>query len=430
MPSNHAPKQKKTSDPNPPTARNKPNAPAKNKGLAPDRFFSELSENWPLLLFGLLLGLVLAEGLIRIADPIPIGAQRKDDTLGWANAENAQTNFSGALAEQPDGRIAPQFLRRIQINSIGLRDTERAYEKPPDTYRILVLGDSMVAGFEVDLNDTFTQRLEQTLRARTNRNIEVINAGVRGYSNVQELLYLQTQGKKFRPDLVLLNFTHNDVLDNEGARHGVLGVQAERPVFERDSNGSLRLKPPYQTQKTPIDQIGDFFGPQVLPAYCRLCNILLLQIKSRLPNEPDPETDQRKNTTYHALDGGQADDARWQTTREILLKIRNEAADQNARFLMGVFPPEVDIDPQTWNQLLNENPWLRDKNPAPDKPTRIIRAFATDHHILLFDPTPALRDARKQGASVFWPVDGHLTEKGHEIYANGLADFILTHNLA
>jgi hypothetical protein len=41
-----------------------------------------------------------------------------------------------------------------------------------------------------------------------------MNAGVGGYSTVQEFLYLQDEGMKFSPDLVLLMVFENDFTDN------------------------------------------------------------------------------------------------------------------------------------------------------------------------------------------------------------------------
>jgi hypothetical protein len=44
--------------------------------------------------------------------------------------------------------------------------------------------------------------------------VEVLNAGVSGYSNAEELLYLERELIKYSPDLVLLSFYSNDFGDN------------------------------------------------------------------------------------------------------------------------------------------------------------------------------------------------------------------------
>jgi lysophospholipase L1-like esterase len=45
--------------------------------------------------------------------------------------------------------------------------------------------------------------------------VEVVNAGVSGYSTDQELLWFREEGIKYNPDLLLLVLTGNDIGDNE-----------------------------------------------------------------------------------------------------------------------------------------------------------------------------------------------------------------------
>jgi lysophospholipase L1-like esterase len=112
-----------------------------------------------------------------------------------------------------------EFGAPVEINSKGLRDREIPYEKPPGTFRILALGDSWTFGFRMNEPDAYPRQLERLLaeraRARADaRRIEVINAGVIGYSTDQEAAYLRVEGWKYQPDLVLVNYypvndTHN-----------------------------------------------------------------------------------------------------------------------------------------------------------------------------------------------------------------------------
>src|SRR3989344_7830887 len=53
----------------------------------------------------------------------------------------------------------------VKINSEGLRDYEYRIKKPDNTFRIVVLGDSMVFGYGLDLEDTFPKFLERKLNA-------------------------------------------------------------------------------------------------------------------------------------------------------------------------------------------------------------------------------------------------------------------------
>ena len=100
------------------------------------------------------------------------------------------------------------------INSHGFRDYERSYEKPKDTFRILVLGDSYVEALQVALQDSFTAILEKTLNENsTSTKFEVLNLGQSGFGTADEYMRYLNFGVQYSPDLVLLAFlTGNDFL--------------------------------------------------------------------------------------------------------------------------------------------------------------------------------------------------------------------------
>lgn len=95
------------------------------------------------------------------------------------------------------------------VNAQGLRGGP--VETPKRRFRILMLGDS-VAFYGDDPGDTFPGQLERALRSDASlAPIEVLNAGVRGYTNYQELVYLKQYGVAFEPDLVGVAFVLNDL---------------------------------------------------------------------------------------------------------------------------------------------------------------------------------------------------------------------------
>jgi lysophospholipase L1-like esterase len=98
----------------------------------------------------------------------------------------------------------------VSINSQGLRDREYPLVKPPDTYRILLLGDSTTFGWGVREEDTVAKILERSLNHDEGRPYEVINAGVGNYDTVQEVTYYRERGRAFHPDLVILEYFIND----------------------------------------------------------------------------------------------------------------------------------------------------------------------------------------------------------------------------
>jgi len=118
-------------------------------------------------------------------------------------------------------RLAPGYADwfagvPVKINRLGLRDDrDYALAKAARTFRVLVLGDSVTFGHGSVYEHTYPYLVEQRLRAwRPDVDWQVWNAAVPGYNTSQELAQLVEVGSAFRPDLVVVGFFENDVVDN------------------------------------------------------------------------------------------------------------------------------------------------------------------------------------------------------------------------
>ena len=117
-------------------------------------------------------------------------------------------------------RLAPNYVGwfagiPLRINNLGFRD-DRDYQlaKSPRTFRILVLGDSVTFGHGA--RHPYPQLLEDLLRQwRPDVDWQVWNAGVPGYNTSQELAHLLEIGPSVQPDLVVVGFYENDIVDNQ-----------------------------------------------------------------------------------------------------------------------------------------------------------------------------------------------------------------------
>jgi hypothetical protein len=119
----------------------------------------------------------------------------------------------------------------VKINKNGLRDIDYDYEKKKNISRVLVLGDSFVWGYGVNQNEVFTEIIERKLK-----NIEIINAGVPGYSTDQELIWFQDEGLKYKPDLTILVISPNDFDD-------IVAFNTYKPRFVIKNNTPFLMKP-------------------------------------------------------------------------------------------------------------------------------------------------------------------------------------------
>lgn len=122
---------------------------------------------------------------------------------GWENIPNARGILTGEDKTLQENKYA-------NTNSKGLRGVrEYSYVKPPGTLRIVVLGDSLAFGDEVNDDETFPYYLQELMP-----KAEVINMGVHSYGHDQMLLYFQGEGVKYQPDVVILCFVADDMYRN------------------------------------------------------------------------------------------------------------------------------------------------------------------------------------------------------------------------
>lgn len=116
-------------------------------------------------------------------------------------------------------------------NSKGFRNEKNfPYGKPAGTLRVLALGDSHTQGYEVRQEATFAASLERWLAAR-GRKAEVLNAGVSGFSTAEELAFLENEGHRYAPDVVVVGFYANDFGDNIKA--GLFALDTAGGLAER-----------------------------------------------------------------------------------------------------------------------------------------------------------------------------------------------------
>jgi len=152
-----------------------------------------------------LLMVLLIEGWVRAS---------WDDTRGTPGFLVSHPTRGQRLGYNYDGWFAGVPVR---TNALGFRsDKQDQLSKAPNTFRILVLGDSVTFGHGA-VHD-YSSLLERQLKAwRADVDWQVWNLGVPGYNTSQELTYLQEVGQAYQPDLVIVGFYINDVVENRPA---------------------------------------------------------------------------------------------------------------------------------------------------------------------------------------------------------------------
>lgn len=102
----------------------------------------------------------------------------------------------------------------VRTNSLGFRGIKPvAVSRADNVSRIIGIGDSVMWGVGVNLEDSFLGSLSKKLNK--DAPFEVINAGVIGYSTYQEMMFLEKFALPLKPDIVLVNYCSNDFLPSE-----------------------------------------------------------------------------------------------------------------------------------------------------------------------------------------------------------------------
>ncbi|MDQ4065163.1 MAG: SGNH/GDSL hydrolase family protein [Actinomycetota bacterium] len=318
---------------------------------------------------------------------------RHDPLLGWSLEPNSEGTYVGP-------RPFPILFRSsIRTNSLGLRGPEVA-DVPEGGIRVLVLGDSMTAGFEVEESATYSAHAEERLRTLADVPVQVVNGGVRGYGTDQVYLLFRDRLRELDPDIVVYHTTANDpddVVTLHRARRpfgkaafalrddGALDTVGH-PIPRYDLCSSVRLDKSYS-----VTRVDTFKSRALCNLQTRLADhsALFSFISTRLAQNPGA-----LQRIYRL--GGDAPPAEMpaharRLTRALIRHLQADAERGGARFVL--LAQQVDLDAIE----------LTDIGP--------------DGTIVYLDAALGARP----GDEVRFPVDGHYNEEGHRLVGELLA---------
>jgi len=395
-----------------------------------------------LLLGSLLLGLLLLEGGLRLVllgsldNPRPSsGLTQAHATRGWVLVPGAQ-----GLRSDIDYRVD------VRISSQGLRDVDHAPTAVPGVRRIVVLGDSFIEAYQVELEQSLSRRLETAL---ADRRVEVINLGVGGYGTAQESLALDEQGLGFAPDVVVLAFyADNDVRNNsqplESALWGEHLKAFGRPYAVQNGEDLSFSQPPFAAASAWVDEmrrqdaarpfsdqllfvdlgrsllgrIAHWLGDEVFPYDP---NLVLGVYATRFdPNSsPAPWTEAEYRLAW---------DHAWEITQAIILRTQRVAEQSGAQFVLMSIPSKFQADPLYRDRVSRQFPGMK---LDPTLPNERLQTFARMNDVWMLDLGPAMAAHHEAGeAPLYYEFrDRHWNAAGHEFAARELAAFLTQHDL-
>ena len=168
-----------------------------------------------------MIGLIVVEFIFRVILATSIKGSLADLSTELPTDPAKEVKLGELLRADPHPEIFYRFKENsvvtyrgipVAINSIGLRDDEVQSPKPPNTLRVLGLGDSTMWGWGVFGNEGYLEVLEDELQwmVGAQEQVEVVNAAVPGYMAVQEAATLELLGPRVEPDAVVIQYDQND----------------------------------------------------------------------------------------------------------------------------------------------------------------------------------------------------------------------------
>ena len=381
--------------------------------------------NLLLVICSVIFALAVVEVGLRIVDFSYLSTWRFDSITGKALLPGAQ------MWNTEEG------LAFVQINSDGLRDSEHALEKPDNTIRIAILGDSYAEAIQVPVEQSFWRIVQDKLgncAGLEGKQVEVINFGVSGFGTVQELLTLKHKVWKYSPDIVLLAFlTGNDIRNNlrELQRGG------NQPYFIY-REGKLVLDDSFLDKskaKWMASPLGDWWFASVPRS--RVLQLLAKfsayfdQLKNG-SGRIDRKNAQRlyeqglDNQIYSPPSDPSWLEA-WKVTEDLLRLMNAEVIEHGATFMLVTLSNGVQVHPDPLERKKFAASLEVDHLLYPD---RRIEQFAREESIDFVMLAPTLQAwAQEHGECVHGfentePCTGHWNESGHRLAGTVIAQYI------
>lgn len=346
--------------------------------------------------------------------------------LGWTFAADRR----GAIV------YPGEAAHYLQTNAQGFRD-DPFDSVGGEARRIAVLGDSFVSNISVERDEVFTERIERSLSG-----VSVMNLGVNGYGQVQELLLLERVLWELSPDLVVVNvYLRNDFGDNLGRWWS---PRLSRPTASLSAAGDVTIEPPRKLRGREADTPARMerpFGDSLHTAHFLRTRLAFLSDRLIPASSTAPASErppQRAGTprsgrrrsrfappelTLCAVEPDAETERSFRTLGALLLELSARGRESGVPVVFSLAPSMLQVIPELWESVaakaLEEGTRL-----DADLPNRELLAFAKDHDLAMLDLLPPLRAAQQGGESTYNRIEQHWTAAGNRVVAEALHAFL------
>jgi GDSL-like Lipase/Acylhydrolase family len=345
-----------------------------------------------MLTLSAVLSVVLAEAVVRVVHPEPVG-------FSWMTAEGITVHVPNRTAVYRQYDVEAE----VSINALGFRGGEFAIPKPPGMFRILAIGDSFTEAMQVAERDSYVARIHEAL---SRHRVEVLNLGVSGYGTSDELALLRAYGPRLEPDLAILFFAvQNDVRNNLQSplcKRTADGVACSDPArLSRARLAMLQLR----CQLASYSHLYQLVREAAASSFLARVGLRQAGPADAPPEMPfGPDLYRVQEPAY--LGEGIA------FTQEVFRQVADFNRSLGAETWLVVIPIREQIADADWADY---SMGLSDVQ--RDRPQRALAALGHAVGAETIDLYPAFRARAETGEQLYFRIDAHLSPVGHEVAA-------------
>ena len=291
-----------------------------------------------------------------------------------------------------DKNLRWRFSSSKGLNSLGLRNAE-IDKKEDHQFRILYLGDSMVWTGETSSKKLYTEVIENNLNKKmksVNKQFEIINAGIPGYTTYQELEFLKVYGLDMQPNFVILGFVFNDVY------YKYLHKPTQKKLLGREPEIQLHR---FNTHSFP----GFLFARSHLAHRVYYALEVMYKKIRKYPYFPFED----RTDFYLAWK-----EYGWNATKALIGEMNELLREKNIPIIVVIYPITNQVD---------EKYMMIDKDYAL-YPQKRIKQICKYYHIPFLDLQASIY---KNGGTELYQDFLHMNNKGNDIIAEVVTQFLI-----
>jgi hypothetical protein len=246
----------------------------------------------------------------------------------------------------------------------------------------------------------------------------VMNFGVNGFGQVQELLLLEKWAPQIKPDLIIqMVYLRNDFKDNVKADNWLY----PKPTAQMDTTNEISIIAAPKdaiAQATKKEQNKEFLERVHLYHFVRrrVANIRAMKDGKNSKFKP-PEVDicaihlsKEVRTQYHIL-------------QQLLLQTQDKAKAKDTPIVFVVAPSIGQVQDISWDTITAYDTAVQLERSLPN---RRLMQFAQRYDLKMLDLLPILREANTEGTLLYNQFEQHWTARGNALVAQAIVEFIST----